>query len=169
LNKGKFINGWTIAIFLLVVIIIAGSVIIWQKNSRYRGIEISVTPAREMEGHIWVGGAVNNPGLYPFYKDDNIQDVIRAAGGLKDGADSDSVKFSIVVEDENETPQKININTAEAWLLEALPGVGEVRALAIIEYRCQHGPFRDIYELVKVPGFGDESFKHIEGLITVKD
>jgi competence protein ComEA len=63
----------------------------------------------------------------------------------------------------------VNINTAEAWLLEALPGIGEARAQAIIEYRLQHGPFRDIYELEKVPGLGEENFKHIADLITVND
>jgi competence protein ComEA len=169
LNKGKFLNGWTIAILLLIAVIITGSVFIWLKNSRDRGIEISVLPAREMQGQIWVGGAVNNPGLYPFYKDDGVQDLIHAAGGLKGGADPGSVKFSIAVENGEETPQKVNINTAEAWLLEALPGVGETRANTIIEYRRQNGLFRDIYELVKVPGLGEETFKSISDLITVND
>jgi competence protein ComEA len=169
LNKVKFINGWTIIIFLLVAVIIAGSIIIWQKNSRDRGIEISAIPAREMEGQIWVGGAVNNPGLYPFFKDDSIHDLIQAAGGLRNGADSGSVKFTIAVEDGKELPQKININAAEAWLLEALPGVGETRADAIMEYRRQNGPFRDIHELTKVPGIGDEVFENIAGLITVNE
>lgn len=169
MKTNKVINGWTITIFLLIAVIIAGSIIIWLKNSRDRGIEISVTPAREMEGQIWVGGAVNNPGLYPFYKDDGIQDLIQAAGGLNDGADLDSIELNIALDNEEKTQQKVNINTAEAWLLEALPGVGEIKALAIIEYRRQYGLFRDIYELIKVPGFGDESFKHIEELITVND
>ena len=72
------------------------------------------------------------------------------------------------IDDEN-TTQKININRAEAWLLEALPGVGEVKAQAIIEYRLENGPFRDINELKQVPGFGESSFDMVKEMITVNE
>ena len=154
---------------LLVLVIIAGGGAIWVKGSRSQAIEITLAPDREIEGQIFVGGEVNNPGLYPLLAGDGIDDVIRAAGGLKDGADFSGVKLAISPSDEGETPQKININRAEAWLLEALPGVGEAKARAIIEYREQNGPFRDINELGKVPGFGDIILNQLKNLITVND
>jgi competence protein ComEA len=169
MKTGKFFNGWTLAALLLVVVIIAGSVIICLKSNHGQIIEITLTPQQEIEGNIYVGGGVKNPGLYPLFVGDSIEDIIRAAGGLKGGANLSEVELTISAADESGNPQKIDINRAEAWLLEALPGVGEVKARAIIEYRQQNGPFRDINELGKVPGFGDVNLEKLKNLITVTD
>ncbi len=163
------INGWLIAVILLVLIIIAGSVVISQKVSSNQAINITLEQEREVTGTIYIGGEVNNPGYYPIFADDSLDDIIAAAGGLKAGAGLDNVKLTVVKADDADEPQKININRAEAWLLEALPGIGEVKAQAIIEYRKKNGLFRDIYELKQVPGFGDASFKLIKDFITVND
>ena len=169
MKAGRFFNGWTLMVLLLIVVIIAGSVVIWLKSSRGQAIEISLMPGQELEGKIYVGGAVNNPGFYPLYAGDGIEDVIRAAGGLTDGATLSRVKLTVSEADKDEALQKVNINKAEAWLLEALPGIGEARAQAIIEYRQQNGPFRDINELTRVPGLGNDTFNNIKNLITVVD
>jgi competence protein ComEA len=169
MKAGKFVNSWTLLALLLVIMIITGSVVVWLKSSHSQAIEISLAPGQEIEGEILVGGEVNNPGIYPIFANDNIEDIIRAAGGLKEGADLSRVELTICEVNEGEAPQKININRAEAWLLEALPGVGEARAQAIIGYRLQNGPFRDINELMKVPGFGDINFDKVKDLITVND
>ena len=95
--------------------------------------------------------------------------MLAAAGGLKEGADLNGIELIIHKTVDEETPQKININRAEVWLLKALPGVGDVKAQAIVEYRNQHGVFRDINELKNVPGFGDISFDMIKDMITVND
>jgi competence protein ComEA len=169
MKAGRFFNGWTLAALLLVIVIIAGGAVIWVKSNHSQAIEISLTPEREAEGSIYVSGEVNNPGWYPLFGGDGIDDVIRAAGGLKDGADLSKVELTVSGAGEEENPQKININRAEAWLLEALPGVGEAKAQAIIEYREKNGPFRDVNELGKVPGFGESNLDKIKGLITVND
>jgi competence protein ComEA len=39
------------------------------------------------------------------------------------------------------SPQQVDINRADSWLLAALPGIGEAKAQAIINYRALHGPF----------------------------
>lgn len=50
---------------------------------------------------------------------------------------------------------KVNINTADAALLaEGLDGVGDARAQAIVEYREQHGPFKQVEELTAIKGIG---------------
>jgi comEA protein len=64
-------------------------------------------------------------------------------------------------------PQKIDINRAEAWLLEALPGIGPSKAQAIIDYRKQNGGFSDISELLNVSGIGQDIYQKIKDLITV--
>jgi competence protein ComEA len=168
-KSGRFINGWTLATLLLVIVIIAGSVVIGLKCRGGQAIEITLAPEREITGTIYISGAVNNPGYYPIFAGDTLEDIIGAAGGLKDGADLDNVELTIGEQDGAATPQKIDINRAEAWLLEALPGVGETKAQAIIEYRQQHGFFRDINELMNVPGFGETIFNNIKDLITVND
>ena len=52
----------------------------------------------------------------------------------------------------SETPEIININTADAEGLDKLPGIGPAKAAAILEYRRTHGFFRVPEELMKVPG-----------------
>jgi competence protein ComEA len=169
MKAGRFFNGWVLTGLLLVIVIIAGSTVIWLKSDRSPGIEINLAPEKEAVGSIYIGGEVNNPGWYALFTGDSIGDIIRAAGGLKDGADMGQVMLTLGGADEGEIPQKIDINRAEAWLLEALPGVGEVKARAIITYRETNGPFRDINELEKVPGFGEGSLDKIRDLITVSD
>jgi len=68
-----------------------------------------------------------------------------------------------------ELPQKIDINRAEAWLLEALPGIGESKAQAIIAYRQQNGRFKHIIEITEVEGIGPATYEEIKELITVGD
>ena len=68
-----------------------------------------------------------------------------------------------------EPPQKIDINRAEAWLLQALPGIGESKAQAIIAYRQQNGDFQHIIEITEVEGIGPAIYEDIKEQITVGD
>lgn len=63
---------------------------------------------------------------------------------------------------------KINLNTASAQELETLPGIGEVKAQAIIDYREQEGPFQTIDQVMEVKGIGEKTFESIRDLITVE-
>jgi len=65
--------------------------------------------------------------------------------------------------------KKININTADAALLQQLPGIGETLALRIIAYRDEHGPFSDPRQLDLVEGIGDGKMVDIIELICVED
>lgn len=60
---------------------------------------------------------------------------------------------------------KISINTAAQQELTALPGIGEKRAAAIIEYRQTHGKFDSIEQLLEVPGIGEKVFANIRELV----
>ena len=66
-----------------------------------------------------------------------------------------------------ETPSKININTADLEELQRLPGIGEVLAQRIIDYREQHGPFNNISELTNVSGIGLDRLDKIMDHITL--
>jgi len=61
----------------------------------------------------------------------------------------------------------ININTADQATLATLPGIGEARAKAIIEYRQKNGSFKTIDDIKNVSGVGDKIFEDIKAKITV--
>ena len=65
--------------------------------------------------------------------------------------------------------QRININTATAEELDALPGIGPVRAQAILDYRKQHGNFKSIEEIENVKGIKEGEFSRIKDRITVRE
>ena len=54
--------------------------------------------------------------------------------------------------------ERVNINQANVQQLQKLKGVGEKKALAIIEYRQQYGPFKHIEQLKQVKGIGESIF-----------
>ena len=61
----------------------------------------------------------------------------------------------------------VNINLADRNTLMNLPGVGESKADAILEYRTTHGSFQSVEEIMQVPGIKEGVYKKIESLITV--
>lgn len=61
----------------------------------------------------------------------------------------------------------VNINTADADTLTALPGIGRVLAERIVAYRRQNGSFRAIEEITNVEGIGEKKAEAILELITV--
>lgn len=54
----------------------------------------------------------------------------------------------------------VNINTANQTELESLPGIGPVKAKAILEYRKKNGGFKSVDELTKVDGIGPVTLKN---------
>jgi competence protein ComEA len=61
----------------------------------------------------------------------------------------------------------INVNTATLQELEALNGIGPVKAQAIIDHRKANGPFKSIEQLKDVKGIGDATFDKIKGDVSV--
>ena len=49
----------------------------------------------------------------------------------------------------------------------AIPGVGPVRAQAIVDYRAKNGPFKSVDDLEKVTGIGPATMKEIRGELSV--
>ena len=162
----------TIILFVLIIIIAGGVATLFQLHPWAKGpIEIilpeenaPISDATE----IYIDGSVIRPGWYPVYEYSTINDVILSAGGLTDGSDISGIKLYIPTEAEINESQKISINRAEAWLLDALPGIGPTSAQKIIDYREANGPFVTVFELLLVPGIGQSTFDNIKDLITVE-
>jgi competence protein ComEA len=62
---------------------------------------------------------------------------------------------------------KVNINTATASELDALPGIGPSYAERIVAYRAEHGAFTSIEDIQNVPGIGPATFAKIADAISV--
>lgn len=63
---------------------------------------------------------------------------------------------------------KVNINTASVSELTTLPGIGQAKASAIVEYRNQHGNFESIEALTKVKGIGEKLMLRLAQNIVVE-
>jgi len=168
MTTSKFSQYWTLITILLVGIIAISGIVAWSRYSQSQPIEISIPTAQELQGRIYIGGVVSNPGFYPLKAGDTIEALIQAAGGTT-SADLGWLKLYIPQTGEEEQPQKIDLNRAEVWLLETLPGIGEVKAQDIVAYREQNEPFNNINELIKVEGIGTATYEKIKDRITVAD
>jgi competence protein ComEA len=69
---------------------------------------------------------------------------------------------------EDASPQlvgTVNINTATPEQLELLPGIGEVRARAVISMRKQRGGFKSVDELTEVKGIGEAALERLRPFV----
>lgn len=133
-----------------------------------------------------VVGAVRRPGLYRLPSGSRIDDAVAAAGGPTPKAQLAAVNLAAPVADGEQivvptrgpaggaTPAPatgaspsapLDLNTATAEQLDALPGIGPVTAQKILAYRQAHGPFHTVDELEGVPGIGPAKLAQLEGLV----
>jgi competence protein ComEA len=117
-----------------------------------------------------------------------VIDAIDAAGGARSGALLEALNLAAPLTDgtqilvpragqEGVAPAPVtggavagglvNVNSAIATELEELPGIGEVIAQRIIDYRTENGPFATVDELLDVSGIGDAILESIRELVTV--
>jgi competence protein ComEA len=165
----KLNHYWAIAIIFLITVIVITVFVAWSRYRPGQPSEILLPPEQEISGNINIQGAVTNPGIYQFSGGDTVGALIQAAGGVTANGKSDNLELSIPQADVTGTSQKININNAEEWLLEALPGIGPTKANAIIDYRRKNGFFRSVDELIKVEGISAALLEKIRPFITVSD
>lgn len=175
---------------LLAALLLAGAAWRIWTPSRQDG-PVAVIPAVEETGEepepelitVHVVGAVNRPGVYHLAAGSRVHHLLDLAGGPAGDADleavnlarplSDGEQVQIYRQGENPAsgsgtaPGKININRAAAAELETLPGIGPVRAQAIVEHREKYGYFKDINEIMDVSGIGEGIYQTIEDLITI--
>ena len=161
---------WLIIVAFLLVSLIAGGIILTIKQSSHKPVEISLSQVAPLQydGDIYIGGAVANPGLYPLRQGDTIESLIQTAGLIPD-ADTSKIEIYVPKTGELSKPQRIDLNRAETWLLDALPGIGSGRAQAIVDYRNKNGPFRRIEDLLNVEGIGESTLDRMRDFITVED
>jgi competence protein ComEA len=146
------------------------------------------SPSPEVVVLVDVAGWVRRPGVYEFTEGARVIDAIDAAGGARSGALLEALNLAAPLTDGTQilVPREgqegvapapvtggavagglVNVNSAIATELEELPGIGEVIAQRIIDYRTENGPFATVDELVDVSGIGDAILESIRELVTV--
>jgi competence protein ComEA len=134
-----------------------------------------------------VVGLVARPGLVTLASGSRVAEAVEAAGGLLPGTDPATVNLAAVVSDGEQisvgvpavvdgsgaapggaaSAGRVNLNTAGAADLDALPGIGPVLAQRIVEHRTRHGPFRTVDQLDDVPGIGPAIAAELAELVTL--
>lgn len=148
----------------------------------------SASPSPDVVLLVDVAGWVRHPGVYEFTEGARVIDAIDAAGGARTGALLEALNLAAPLADGTQilVPREgqegvalppvtggavagglINVNTATNTELEELPGVGEVIAQAIVDYRTENGPFTSVDQLLDVSGIGDATLENIRDLVTV--
>ena len=94
------------------------------------------------------------------------RDVIDTSESLSDNL-SESLSDKEGVSSDNTADDKVNINTAGADELMTIPGIGEIKANAIISYREENGSFSSIEDIKNISGIKDALFNKIKDLIVV--
>jgi competence protein ComEA len=140
-------------------------------------------------------GAVRAPGVVRVAAGARVVDAIAAAGGATAEADltrlnlaapvADGARIAVPragqpalpvdpgavsggVPDDNggAAAGPVNINSATASQLDALPGIGPATAQAIVSDREQHGPFASVDDLARVRGIGPAKLAQLRPLVT---
>ena len=142
---------------------------IWSRYEPGEPVEIIHSINKTWNGTIYIGGVVNLPGYYPFTYKDTIETLTQVVGGISDNYSRLDPILLFDDPKQEQRPQKIDINRAEQWLLESLPGIGEVIARRIIDYRTNHETFANTIELLEVDGIGTSIYERIKEYITVSD
>ncbi|MBR1743259.1 MAG: helix-hairpin-helix domain-containing protein [Lachnospiraceae bacterium] len=154
------------------------------------------SPETVEECAVSVLGAVKHPGIFRYHGNARIYDAIKARGGFKKNAAKDSVNLAKPLTDGeqiqvltkkqmrqqksrmadevsaagNSEPDSgnalLNINKATKEELMELPGIGEAKALLIINYRTEHGSFHTPEELMNISGIKEGIYNKIKAWIT---
>mgnify|MGYP000271900557 FL=1 len=134
-----------------------------------------IADAIDKAGGITEEANINNINL-AFVLEDGVKIYIPKKGDnsneIKDDTNtyiskrSDNIELAQSTKNNN-TNNKVNINTANQTELETLPGIGASIATKIISYRNKNGKFINIEDIKKVNGIGESKYEKIKDLIKV--
>ncbi|MFI7451275.1 helix-hairpin-helix domain-containing protein [Nonomuraea sp. NPDC049714] len=144
----------------------------------------SSRPSSTAQVTVHVAGKVRRPGVYSLPMGARVTDAVTAAGGVRKGAPLGPVNLARRLTDGEQIlvgatapaavagaapPETaiLDLNSATPDQLEQLPGVGEVLASRIVDYRTTHGAFTTIDQLRDVSGIGAKKYEEIKPKVRV--
>ena len=174
--NGKRTHEWSITIGLLALILLAIGFAIKPQVVTNRLAALEYPPIV-----ISISGEVARPGTYELPWGARTKDAIRAAGGTTKAAESSLLNPAAQLEDgehllvpgrtatvDDAQPtgktapgERVNLNTANAAQLEALPGVGPKFATRLIEGR----PYMSFEDVDRVKGVGPKMLEKLKNLV----
>lgn len=186
-KKEPWPNFYNITMAVLFGLGVGGLILLLNKRPQLEPIQILPTTTPVLLA-IHVSGEVLKPGVIHVARDTRIGQAVDEVGGFTTDADQDSLNLAAFVYDGQRihvpshaemllqpieslsasTSYPININHCSKDDLISLPGIGETKAEAIVEYRETNGGFDTIEDILNVPGIGAAIFSDIKELITVK-
>ena len=140
-------------------------------NASDENASFSDANEKKKAGCVYICGAVETPGIYEFYEGARLDeeadaDAVNLAMEVKD---AQQIRIPYIGETKASDEEKlIDLNTASTADLCTIPGIGESRATAIIEYREKNGGFSDIEELKNISGIKDATFEKIKPYVCVR-
>lgn len=177
---------WLVVALLAVPLLVGIGFLLRDRLSGPEPLQINSEGFPSGDIRVYITGAVQRPGVYPLQEGDRWIDALEAAGGAVADADLTTVNLALRARDEDQiivpslgqaaaagasqSPLPgglVNINTAGQAELEALPGIGPVRASAIVQSRTADGPFTDPEQLMERDLISRSVYEDIAPLITV--
>lgn len=95
--------------------------------------------------------------------------VTQAQGGEQTGAEDDQSADASAWPESLLEGERIDLNTADVYDLDRLPGIGPAKAEAIAAYRAEHGPFQSVDQLLEVSGIGEATLEALRPYLMISD
>ena len=164
--------------FIIIVAIITGVYVVGMDIAKKytNSIDFSQVAKTPKKITVQIVGEVNTPGVYDVEEGTTLAELIAAAGGLTENADSSSIKYSRVLQANTrytigkitkEEPKLVSINQGSVTDLATVPGIGVTLASRIVAYRLENGYFASVEELMKVKGIKDALLEKIRPYLTI--
>ncbi|MCI1996476.1 MAG: ComEA family DNA-binding protein [Clostridium luticellarii] len=142
---------------------------------------------------VYINGEIKKPGVYKLKNNSRVENLVKAAGGFTDEADSLKLNLAKKLKDEDYiyvdsktsnaagssaspvssqsqmgNDGKVNINEASKEELKTIPGIGDVTSQKIIDYREKNGDFSSVEDLKKIDRIGDKTLEKIRDKIDIR-
>ena len=175
----------------IIVVVVFGFILTVTRGDRSRDLVLRIEPIDPSDGvTVYVGGAVEDPGLYELPRGSRTAEALDLAG-LLETADTSGLQLAQVLRDEqtinvpetvvetrarsssvtdsndSSSSDLVNVNLATQSELQQLPGIGPALAERIRQQRDLNGPFQSLDDLTEVSGISDRMVEEFRDYATV--
>lgn len=188
MKNSKKIVGSIIFLTIFIIFLLTGYFIKDKsdKTETNQVFQEAVVDEKGSEGTIivYVNGEVKKPGVYKVKENSRAEDLIKISGGFTEKADKERLNLAKRLKDEDyiyvdtiedaltkeskKKDGKVNLNKASKEELKSIPGIGDVTAEKIINYRDENNGFNSIEEIKNIDRIGEKTFEKIKDKLDVR-